>query len=137
MPSRQSRPRAPGGKMVVGASFARGRSFSWTQARHRIRFALGGSVSASSFGPQAVMVSGKRIALAPMEMRILGFLLERQGQISTREQLIEAVWPDPHVVESRTVDVHIGRLRRAVGGLRNLRIRTVYGAGCALEYHDH
>ncbi|WP_267970733.1 helix-turn-helix domain-containing protein [Rhizobium leguminosarum] len=83
------------------------------------------------------MVSGKRIALAPMEMRILRFLLERQGQISTREQLIEAVWPDPHVVESPTVDVHMGRLRRAVGGPRNLRIRTVYGAGYALEYDNH
>ncbi|WP_246621285.1 winged helix-turn-helix transcriptional regulator [Rhizobium laguerreae] len=89
------------------------------------------------FGPHAVVVSGKRVALAPMEMRILRFLLERQGQISTREQLIEAVWRDPHAVESRTVDVHIGRLRKAFAGLRNLGIRTVYGAGYALEYHDH
>lgn len=85
------------------------------------------------FGPHAVVVSGKRIALAPMEMRILGFLLERQGQISTRKQLIEAIWPDPQAVESRTVDVHIGRLRKAFAGLSNLRIRTVYGAGYALE----
>ncbi|NEH55838.1 DNA-binding response regulator [Rhizobium leguminosarum] len=85
------------------------------------------------FGPHAVVVSGKRIALAPMEMRIFRFLLERQGQISTREQLIEAVWPDPHAVESRTVDVHIGRLRKAFAGLRNLRIRTVYGSGYALD----
>ncbi|MEH7845386.1 winged helix-turn-helix transcriptional regulator [Rhizobium laguerreae] len=85
------------------------------------------------FGPHAVVVSGKRVALAPMEMRILRFLLERQGQISTREQLIEAVWRDPHAVESRTVDVHIGRLRKAFAGLRNLRIRTIYGAGYALD----
>ncbi|WP_210271733.1 winged helix-turn-helix transcriptional regulator [Rhizobium leguminosarum] len=89
------------------------------------------------FGPHAVVVSGKRVAFAPMEMRILGFLLERQGQISTREQHIEAVWRDPHAVESRAVDVHIGRLRKAFAGLRNLGIRTVYGAGYALEYHDH
>jgi DNA-binding response OmpR family regulator len=88
------------------------------------------------FEPHAVAVSGKRITLAPMELRILRFLLERQGQISTRKQLIEAVWPDPHAVESRTVDVHIGRLRNAFTGLRNLRIRTVYGAGYALEFHD-
>ncbi|MGO7411564.1 response regulator transcription factor [Rhizobium ruizarguesonis] len=88
------------------------------------------------FGPHTVVVSGKRIALAPIETRILRFLLERQGQISTREQLIEAVWPDPHTVESRTVDVHIGRLRKAFAGLRNLRIRTVYGAGYVLDYHD-
>ncbi|PDT10474.1 transcriptional regulator [Rhizobium sp. M1] len=86
------------------------------------------------FEPHAVVVGGKRIALAPMEVRILRFLLERQGQVSTRGQLIEAVWSDPHAVESRTVDVHIGRLRKAFAGLRNLRIRTVYGAGYALEY---
>ncbi|MGV4791684.1 winged helix-turn-helix domain-containing protein [Rhizobium sp. F40D2] len=88
------------------------------------------------FEPHAVVVGGKRIALAPMEVRILRFLLERQGQVSTREQLIEAVWPDPHAVESRTVDVHIGRLRRAFAGLGSLGIRTVYGAGYALEYLD-
>ncbi|QKK33055.1 response regulator transcription factor (plasmid) [Rhizobium indicum] len=88
------------------------------------------------FGPHAVVVSGKRVALAPIEMRILRFLLDRHGQISTRKQLIEAVWSDPHAVERRTVDVHIGRLRKAFAGLRNLRIRTVYGAGYALEYHD-
>ncbi|MBB3137040.1 two-component system phosphate regulon response regulator PhoB [Rhizobium pisi] len=88
------------------------------------------------FATHAVVVSGKRIALSPMEMRILKFLLERQGQISTRAQLIEAVWPDPCAVESRTVDVHIGRLRKAFAGLSNLRIRTVYGAGYALECHD-
>lgn len=89
------------------------------------------------FEPHAVVVSGKRIALAPMEVRILKFLSKRQGKVSTRKQLIEAVWPDPRAVESRTVDVHIGRLRKAFAGLRNLRIRTVYGAGYALEYHDH
>ena len=89
------------------------------------------------FGRHAVVVSGKTITLAPMEVKILRFLLERQGRISTREHLIEAVWPDPHTVESRTVDVHIGRLRKAVAGLRNLRIRTVYGAGYVLDYHDH
>ncbi|MBY3122997.1 MULTISPECIES: winged helix-turn-helix domain-containing protein, partial [Rhizobium] len=85
------------------------------------------------FGPHAVVVSGKRIALAPIEMKILRFLFEKQGQISTRKQLIEGVWLHPHTVETRTVDVHIGRLRKAFAGLRNLRIRTIYGAGYALD----
>ncbi|MBY3095557.1 winged helix-turn-helix transcriptional regulator, partial [Rhizobium laguerreae] len=85
------------------------------------------------FGPHAVVVSGKRIALAPMEMKILRFLFEKQGQISTRKQLIEGVWLHPRAVETRTVDVHIGRLRKAFAGLRNLRIRTIYGAGYALD----
>ncbi|MBB3646656.1 two-component system phosphate regulon response regulator PhoB [Rhizobium sp. BK619] len=86
------------------------------------------------FEQRAVVIGGKRITLAPMELKILRFLLERQDQISSRDQLIEAVWPYPHSVENRTVDVHIGRLRRAFAGLRNLRIRTIYGAGYALEY---
>ncbi|KPH04858.1 response regulator transcription factor (plasmid) [Rhizobium acidisoli] len=88
------------------------------------------------FERHAVVVGGKRIALAPMEARILRFLLKKHGQVSTREQLIEAVWPDRHAVMNRTVDVHIGRLRKAVAGLRNLRVRTVYGAGYALEFQD-
>ncbi|MBY5827721.1 hypothetical protein HFN54_35630 [Rhizobium leguminosarum] len=41
---------------------------------------------------------------------------------------------DPHAVESRTVDVHIGKLRKAFVGLRNVRIRA--GAGYALGYYD-
>ncbi|MBX4971003.1 two-component system phosphate regulon response regulator PhoB [Rhizobium binae] len=88
------------------------------------------------FEQRAVVVGGKRISLTPMEARILEFLMERQWQITTREQLIEAVWPNPHAVESRTVDVHIGRLRKAFAGFTNLQVRTVYGAGYALEYHE-
>ncbi|MDR9774718.1 response regulator transcription factor [Rhizobium hidalgonense] len=88
------------------------------------------------FEQQAVVFAGRRIDLAPIEARILKFLLENQGQISTREQLIDAVWTNPRRVDRRTVDVHIGRLRKAVGGLRSLRVRTVYGAGYALEFHD-
>ncbi|MDK4732025.1 response regulator transcription factor [Rhizobium sp. CNPSo 3490] len=84
----------------------------------------------------AVVVAGKRINLAPIEARILRFLVGRQGEISTREQLIEAVWPNPRAVDRRTVDVHIGRLRRATAGVRNLRIRTVYGVGYAAELYE-
>ncbi|MBB3355579.1 two-component system phosphate regulon response regulator PhoB [Rhizobium sp. BK049] len=84
----------------------------------------------------AVVVAGKRINLAPMEARILKFLVERQGEISTREQLIEAVWPNPRYVGRRAVDVHIGRLRRALAELRNVRVRTAYGAGYAVEFHE-
>ncbi|WP_037172384.1 response regulator transcription factor [Rhizobium sp. Pop5] len=87
------------------------------------------------FEPHAVVVSGKRVILAPLELRIFKFLLERHGQISTRKQLLEAVWPNPHVVGNRTVDVHIGRLRRAFAGFGNLRIRAVYGSGYTLEHH--
>ncbi|PDS99910.1 transcriptional regulator [Rhizobium sp. S9] len=88
------------------------------------------------FEQHAVVFAGKRINLSPIEARILKLLLERQGQVSTREQVIEAVWPHPRPVDPRTVDVHIGRLRRAVAAIRNLRVRTVYGAGYALEFHE-
>ncbi|MBX4917900.1 response regulator transcription factor [Rhizobium bangladeshense] len=88
------------------------------------------------FEQRAVVFEGKRITLAPMEARILGFLLERRWEITTREQLIKAVWPNPHTVGGRTVDVHIGRLRKAFAGFANLQVRTVYGVGYALEYHQ-
>ncbi|WP_245443266.1 response regulator transcription factor [Rhizobium sp. H4] len=88
------------------------------------------------FEPHAVVVSGKRVALAPLEIRILRFMLEWHGEISTRMQVIEAAWPDPHAVETRTVDVHIGRLRKAFTGRSNLRILSVYGAGYILECRD-
>jgi DNA-binding response OmpR family regulator len=75
----------------------------------------------------------ERSSFTNVKETTLRFLFDRQGQISTRKQLIEAVWSDPYAVGNRTVDVHIGRLRKAFAGHRKLRIRMVYGAGYALE----
>jgi two-component system, OmpR family, phosphate regulon response regulator PhoB len=74
------------------------------------------------------------IHLGPTEFRLLRVLLERPGRVFSREQLLDTVWGRDIYVETRTVDVHILRLRRALNleGQADL-IRTVRGAGYALD----
>ncbi|MSP43458.1 MAG: phosphate regulon transcriptional regulatory protein PhoB [Alphaproteobacteria bacterium] len=74
------------------------------------------------------------VQLGPTEFRMLRFLLERPGRVYSREQLLDQVWGRDVYVESRTVDVHIRRLRMAldVEGAPDI-IRTVRGAGYALD----
>lgn len=76
---------------------------------------------------------GKALKLGPTEFRLLTTFLERPGRVFSREQLLDRVWGREMDVDSRTVDVHIGRLRKALcaeGGEDVLR--TVRGAGYAL-----
>lgn len=77
---------------------------------------------------------GKAIHLGPTEFRLLRVLLERPTRIFSREQLLDRAWGRDIYVESRTVDVHIRRLRKAlnVGGSKDI-IRTVRGSGYALD----
>ncbi|HEX4889560.1 MAG TPA: phosphate regulon transcriptional regulator PhoB [Alphaproteobacteria bacterium] len=74
------------------------------------------------------------VQLGPTEFRMLRFLLERPGRVYSREQLLDQVWGRDVYVESRTVDVHIRRLRMAldIEGAPDI-IRTVRGAGYALD----
>ncbi len=74
------------------------------------------------------------VQLGPTEFRMLRFLMERPGRVYSREQLLDQVWGRDVYVESRTVDVHIRRLRMAldVEGAPDI-IRTVRGAGYALD----
>ena len=78
--------------------------------------------------------SGKNVHLGPIEFRLLRLLLERPDRVFTREQLLDKVWGRDIHVEPRTVDVHIRRLRKALGehGQDDV-IRTVRGAGYALD----
>jgi len=74
------------------------------------------------------------VQLGPTEFRMLRFLMERPGRVYSREQLLDQVWGRDVYVESRTVEVHIRRLRMAldVEGAPDI-IRTVRGAGYALD----
>ena len=77
--------------------------------------------------------SGAELKLGPTEFRLLATLMESPGRVLSREQLLDRVWGRDIYVETRTVDVHIGRLRKALckpGGADILR--TVRGAGYAL-----
>ena len=75
--------------------------------------------------------NGKAIALGPTEYRLLRHLLENPGRVFSRQQLLETVWPHSEDIELRTVDVHVRRLRLALGEPDILR--TVRSAGYALD----
>ena len=77
---------------------------------------------------------GIPIKLGPIEFRLLATLMERPGKVHSREQLLDRVWGRDQYVDSRTVDVHVGRLRKSLQlpGSPSL-IRTVRGAGYSLD----
>lgn len=77
--------------------------------------------------------AGKELHLCPIEFRILRHLLAKPGHVFSRDELIRAVWPDNIFVDARTVDVHVGRLRRTLKTVAETdMIRTVRSAGYAL-----
>jgi two-component system phosphate regulon response regulator PhoB len=81
-----------------------------------------------------VMRSGRAVELGPTEYRLLEALLENPGRVLSRGQLIDRVWGTASEVDERTVDVHVGRLRKAlIRGREPDPIRTVRGAGYAIE----
>ena len=76
---------------------------------------------------------GTEVKLGPTEYRLLLTLMERPGRVFSREQLLDQVWGRDIYVDSRTVDVHIARLRKALTvGAGEDPIRTVRGAGYSL-----
>ncbi|WP_439139682.1 phosphate regulon transcriptional regulator PhoB [Roseicyclus sp.] len=76
---------------------------------------------------------GQQLRLGPTEFRLLTAFMERPGRVWSREQLLDRVWGRDIYVDSRTVDVHVGRLRKALkAGAQGDPIRTVRGAGYAL-----
>ncbi|HEY1072943.1 phosphate regulon transcriptional regulator PhoB [Brevundimonas sp.] len=81
--------------------------------------------------------AGKEVHLGPTEFRLLDHLMKHPGRVFSREQLLDAVWGSDVYVEARTVDVHVGRLRKAlnVEGTVN-PIRTVRSAGYSLDLNS-
>jgi two-component system phosphate regulon response regulator PhoB len=78
--------------------------------------------------------AGHPVELGPTEYRLLEFLMERPGRVFTREQLLDGVWGSDIYIDERTVDVHVGRMRKSLNrGYANDPIRTVRGAGYALD----
>ena len=74
--------------------------------------------------------SGRELHLGPTEFRLLEFLMVSPGRVFTREQLLDQVWGRDAYIDERTVDVHVGRLRKALSrGRENDPIRTVRGSG--------
>ena len=77
---------------------------------------------------------GREVHLGPTEFRLLDHFMRHPGRVFSREQLLDAVWGSEIYVEARTVDVHIGRLRKALGAEGADPIRTVRSAGYSLDF---
>lgn len=76
----------------------------------------------------------EEIDLGPTEFRLLEFLMQSPGQVFSRSQLLDGVWGRDIFVDERTVDVHVGRLRKAIDNATgNDPIRTVRGTGYAFD----
>lgn len=77
--------------------------------------------------------AGAQVKLGPTEFRLLSNFMEKPGRVWSRDQLLDRVWGRDVYVDTRTVDVHVGRLRKALTGAGGSDpVRTVRGAGYAL-----
>ena len=83
--------------------------------------------------PHRVTRDGQSLKLGPTEFRLLSTFMEKPGRVWSREQLLDRVWGRDIYVDTRTVDVHVGRLRKVLGqhGGQDL-LRTGRGSGYAL-----
>ena len=82
-----------------------------------------------------VSFKGREIEMPPKELELLHFLASHPNQVFTREQLLEQVWGYDYFGDSRTVDVHVKRLREKLEGGEALgwQIKTVWGVGYKFE----
>jgi two-component system, OmpR family, phosphate regulon response regulator PhoB len=78
--------------------------------------------------------SGRDVHLGPTEFRLLEYLMAKPGRVFSRAQLLDSVWGLSADIDERTVDVHVGRLRKALSGTGERDpIRTIRGAGYSFD----
>ena len=79
-------------------------------------------------------INGNIVEVPPKELELLYFLASNPNRVFTREQLLEEVWGFDYFGDSRTVDVHIKRLREKLEGVEaNWQLKTVWGVGYKFE----
>ena len=81
----------------------------------------------------AVTLDGRQLEMPPKEIELLYFLASHTGKVFTREQLLEQVWGFDFFGDSRTVDVHVKRIREKLGEDHEWELRTVWGVGYKFE----
>ncbi len=87
-----------------------------------------------SLNDYTVIYHGESLSFPPKELELLYFLAENKNQVFTREQLLDKIWGYEYVGDSRTVDVHIKRIREKLNkGDENWSIKTVHGVGYKFE----
>lgn len=82
----------------------------------------------------SVIYHGKNIEMPPKELELLYFLASSPNHVFTREQLLDNIWGYEYIGDTRTVDVHIKRLREKIRDHEQWRIATVWGIGYRFEY---
>ena len=81
----------------------------------------------------AVTYLGKNVEMPPKELELLYFLSSHPNQVFTREQLLDNIWGYEYIGDTRTVDVHIKRLREKIHDNQFWSISTVWGIGYKFE----
>jgi len=81
----------------------------------------------------SVMYMGKNVEMPPKELELLYFLASSPNQVFTREQLLDQIWGYEYIGDTRTVDVHIKRLREKINDHEQWRLSTVWGIGYKFE----
>ncbi|MBQ2642937.1 MAG: response regulator transcription factor [Eubacterium sp.] len=82
-----------------------------------------------------VLYKGKPVEMTPREIELLYFLASSPNQVFTREQLLEQIWGYDFVGDTRTVDVHIKRIREKIPDTKEWSIATVWSVGYRFEVH--
>ena len=81
----------------------------------------------------SVVYKGKTVDMPPKELELLYFLASSPNQVFTREQLLDHIWGYEYIGDTRTVDVHIKRLREKIKDHASWAISTVWGIGYKFE----
>lgn len=86
-----------------------------------------------SLSDYSVVYMGKTVEMPPKELELLYFLTSSPNRVFTREQLLDHIWGYEYIGDTRTVDVHVKRLREKIKDHANWRIATVWGIGYKFE----
>ena len=81
----------------------------------------------------SVLYQGKPIDMPPKELELLFFLASSPNQVFTREQLLDHIWGYEYIGDTRTVDVHVKRLREKIKDHKTWSLATVWGIGYKFE----
>ncbi len=80
-----------------------------------------------------VLYNGRTVEMPPKELELLYFLASQPNQVFTREQLLDKIWGYDYIGDTRTVDVHIKRIREKIKDCNNWSLTTVWGIGYKFE----
>lgn len=85
----------------------------------------------------SVIYNGKTVEMPPKELELLYFLAASPNHVYTREQLLDQIWGYEYIGDTRTVDVHIKRLREKIKDHESWRIATIWGVGYKFEVKNY